>query len=353
MRLNQALRKKKERGAALLTVLWLTAALAMVVLSVASTVRGEIERSLAQQESLRAYYLARGAVERQLFRLRDAPATGLPFEALLLANRRSFQRFVGGDVLVELVSEQGKMPLAGLRPELLERLLLLNGATSQQASLAVNSFFQNGTLQNGGAAALATTWANTSASGGQTFSPARASLENVEELMLFPGFTSQIVHGRFERLPNGRLAQVGGLEDCLSPLAEAGQGLDVWSVHPTLLVALGMDQTSAYQLAEARALPWANAQQSVAEFLALNRPPVPLVSNRMGNAFQVRATARVRTPAGTLSDTRRSVSLLVKQTPPPPQFFWREGLSYMRWYDNAYSDIAAQAAAWLETGAAN
>src|ERR1035437_907516 len=56
--------KRSQRGSALLTVLWMSAALAAIALSVASTVRSETERVDASSNGLRAWYLASGAVER-------------------------------------------------------------------------------------------------------------------------------------------------------------------------------------------------------------------------------------------------------------------------------------------------
>ena len=53
-----------ERGSALLAVLWLAAALSAIAFTVATTVRGETERTSTDIDSLRAYYLASGSVER-------------------------------------------------------------------------------------------------------------------------------------------------------------------------------------------------------------------------------------------------------------------------------------------------
>src|SRR5467141_3136067 len=55
---------QSERGSALLAVLWLTAALAAISLTLATTVRGETERMATAEDGLRAYYLATGAIER-------------------------------------------------------------------------------------------------------------------------------------------------------------------------------------------------------------------------------------------------------------------------------------------------
>src|SRR5271166_2325186 len=59
-------RVPSRRGAALLTVLWLTAALSAIAFTLANTVRGEVERSSTDADGLKAYYLAAGAIDRML-----------------------------------------------------------------------------------------------------------------------------------------------------------------------------------------------------------------------------------------------------------------------------------------------
>ena len=56
--------RRSNRGRALLTVLWISAALSAIAFSLANTVRGETERVSTDLDALRAYYLATGAVER-------------------------------------------------------------------------------------------------------------------------------------------------------------------------------------------------------------------------------------------------------------------------------------------------
>src|SRR5438034_808286 len=58
-----------RRGGALLMVLWVSAALAAIGFSVASTVRGETERTATGIDGLRAYYLAVGGVQRAMIEL--------------------------------------------------------------------------------------------------------------------------------------------------------------------------------------------------------------------------------------------------------------------------------------------
>src|ERR1700744_4634315 len=58
-----------RRGSALLTVLWLTAALSAIGLAVANNVRGETERTSTGVDDARDYFIARGAIERAILHM--------------------------------------------------------------------------------------------------------------------------------------------------------------------------------------------------------------------------------------------------------------------------------------------
>src|ERR1051325_6987450 len=58
-----------QRGGALLMVLWVSAALAAIGFSLASTVRGEFERTGTAVDSLRGYFLATGGIQRGMIEL--------------------------------------------------------------------------------------------------------------------------------------------------------------------------------------------------------------------------------------------------------------------------------------------
>src|SRR5881227_3169010 len=63
---GQANRLSHQRGSALLAVLWLSLALSTIAFSLATTVRGETERTSTAVDGLRSYYLATGAIERAI-----------------------------------------------------------------------------------------------------------------------------------------------------------------------------------------------------------------------------------------------------------------------------------------------
>src|SRR5271163_4622943 len=62
-----------RQGTALLAVLWLSAALSAIAFTVASTVRGETERTSTEVDELRSRYLAAGAIDRALLYIEWGP----------------------------------------------------------------------------------------------------------------------------------------------------------------------------------------------------------------------------------------------------------------------------------------
>src|SRR5262245_17536986 len=100
--------KRRERGSALLAVLWLSAALAAIAFSLSSTVRSETDRATTNSEGLRAWYLATGAVERGIqwmmwgpdYRKEDgSPRFWEPNHPRLLMT------FPSGEAVVEMIPE--------------------------------------------------------------------------------------------------------------------------------------------------------------------------------------------------------------------------------------------------------
>jgi len=60
---------RSDRGMALLAVLWLAAALSAIAFTVATSVRSETDRTSTDVDSLKAYYLATGAINRAILRI--------------------------------------------------------------------------------------------------------------------------------------------------------------------------------------------------------------------------------------------------------------------------------------------
>src|ERR1700728_3969878 len=103
---------RPRKGAALLLVLWLTAALTAIAFTLANTVRGEIERSSTDADSLKAYYLAEGAIDRMLVYIETPSAFPGPDGKPLF--RQDFTRLLWlnyptGVARVEYIPENSKL----------------------------------------------------------------------------------------------------------------------------------------------------------------------------------------------------------------------------------------------------
>src|SRR6202521_3661025 len=107
-----AKRRTHRQGVALLSVLWLAAALSAIAFTVANLVRAETERALTEKDAVRAYYLASGAVERAMLYVQWGPAYRNPdgspkyFQPPMPVLRFDFPT---GSAAVEVIPENSKL----------------------------------------------------------------------------------------------------------------------------------------------------------------------------------------------------------------------------------------------------
>lgn len=325
----------RESGGALLAVLWLSVALSAIAFSVANTVRGETERTATATESLRAYYLASGSVDRAILWIcwgmyggyMNPDGSPRYYRPPMPYIRYSYQP---GEVMVEVIPEAGKLNINNAREPDIGRLLYSIGVDGDRAAqitrgiIAYRAFAE----QTSGSPP-------SFSSGNATFRPRNASLEELEELLLVPGMTPDIFYGRFDRDPSsGRLVPRGGLRDCLTVWG-AGTTIDVNTAAPALLESVGLNPEQVKQIVTRRvAAPFKNMDE-VRPFLA-GLPPESVARLGIGGStiWTLRATARLRLAGGGLSDVRRTVSAAVKFLDPgkfnPPYHV-------LRWYDDAWS----------------
>jgi general secretion pathway protein K len=323
----------KQQGGALLAVLWLSMALSAIAFSVANTVRGETERTSTATESLRAYYLASGSIDRAVLWVywgllgQYSNPDGSPryYRAPMPYIRYSYEP---GEVLVEVIPEAGKLNINRAQEADIGRLLFTIGVDADRARQIAQGIIAYRTYSAEAAQSPATS------GDGSTIRPRNASLEELEELLLVPGMTPDIFYGRFDRDPSGRLIPRGGLRDCLTVWG-AGNTIDVNTAAPALLESLGLNPDIVQQIVARRiATPFKNMD----EVRPLLAGMAPEAMGRLGiggaTIWTLRATARLRLPGGKLSDVRRTVSAAVKFLDPgqfnPPYHI-------LRWYDDAWS----------------
>jgi general secretion pathway protein K len=326
----------RRKGAALLAVLWLSAALSAIAFTVANTVRGETERSSTDAEGLKAYYLACGAIDRMLLYmdLRDG-FVGPGGKPLFDETTRVLPlNFPTGVVLGEFIPETSKLNVNSVPPAELNRLLFALGVDPGRVPL-ISSAIQD--------------WRRPAPGGSFTefdqhyllltpsFRARHASFQEIEELLLVQGVTPDLFYGSYAPDALGQLAPHAGLRDCLSVYGSAGS-VDVNTAEPAVMQALGISPDVAAAIVAMRQ----NAPiRSLAQLDAFRNagPGVARLDLEQGTVETLRATARLLLANGQLSDVRRSVSAVVKFLDPQSRLLVPGGLRYhiLRWYDNAAS----------------
>jgi general secretion pathway protein K len=303
-------RTGRSAGSALLAVLWLTAALATIAFALASTVRGELERTSTGLDGTRAYYLATGALERALLYIQWGPQYTSPEGAsryFSLWTTRLHFVFPSGEADVDVLPESSKLDINRTSPEELVRLLAALGVAPIQAVGIAQAIVDWRTVAPGGGL---TEFDNYYLSLTPSFRARHASFQEIEELLLVRGMTPDIFYGSFERDPQGRLVPRGGLADCVTVYGRGGQ-VDVNTAPPAVLAAVGLGQPAVDSLVRARSV---QPFRSIEQLRAVGLPYEVMVRLGIGGGrvFTLRATARLRAADGKLSDLTRSVGETVR-----------------------------------------
>jgi general secretion pathway protein K len=306
------MRKASQRGSALLAVLWLSAALSAIAYSVATTVRGEIERTSTLTDGVRSYFLATGAFERALFQIE----VGEPYFAA--GTPRLNFTFPSGTATVEIIPEASKLSINEAKPEDLLRLLIQLGAEPERAQQIAMAIVDWRTPAPGGLSPFDQHYLSIAPS----FRARHSSVEEIEELLLVKGMTPDLFYGSVVRDEQGRLQPRAGLRDCVSVYGSAG-AVDVNTAQPAVMAAFGIPPEAVAAIVQRRhAIPFRSAEQ-LAAFTQGGGPAFGRLTVGGGTIYTLRST-------GKFADMTRTVSGLVKfhrvaHNPP---------IQILRWYDN-------------------
>ncbi|MGC2657290.1 MAG: hypothetical protein WA324_04885 [Bryobacteraceae bacterium] len=327
-------RRLRQSGSALIAVLWLAAAMTAIAFALAATVRTETERAENDSEGLRAYYLARGSIDRALLWIQWGPQYHRPDGSPMFYEpptpRLSFT-FPSGMAVVELIPESSKINVNRADPDLLYRLLLVLGAGEVRARAVTAAIVD---WRQGSSSLGPSPFDGFYSSQPSSFVAPHASIRELEELLLVRGMTTDLFYGSYRRDGDGNAIRQVGLRDCLSTIGADAGGFDINSVQPAVLAAEGVPSPTINEIVAARARRPILSLDQVSAWLS----PDVLGRLRIGGdrATTLRATARLYKP-GTqqLSDLKRSVAVLIKtgktRNDPP--------VTVLRWYDNAQSDV--------------
>lgn len=324
------MKMRHKRGSALLTVLWLSAALAAIAFSVSSSVRAETDRVEAGSNGLRAWYLATGAVERGIqwmawgdsFRNDDGTARFWQYNA-----PRMNMAFPSGTAIVEMIPESSKMNINQAGADDLTKVITAVGGDPGKAREIASAILD----WRGGSEGASP---NDQYYFGinPTFRARHASFEEIEELLFVRGMTPELFYGNFVADNQGALYASGGLRDCLSVWGSMGP-FDVNTMSPALMAAIGVPPGAISAILARRS---ERPFKDITEAGALGAP-----TGRIGVGgnfiWTLRASARLKRSDGSPSEVVRTASATVKLV---DRKRFDTPVHILRWYDDAWSESA-------------
>jgi general secretion pathway protein K len=324
-------RKRDRKGSALLTVLWISAALSAIAFSVSTTVRSETERVSTAADGLRAWYLATGSVERAIQWMcwgdQYRTMNGTPRFYEWNKVPRMYMSFPSGDAIVELIPESAKFNINQASPDELLRVVSAVSGDLVRAQQIVGAILD---WRAGGYPSIFDQYYATI---DPTFRARHASFQEIEELLLVRGMTPELYYGNYVPDGQGRLYATGGLRDSLSVWGSSGP-FDVNTASSALMQAVGVPAPGAAAIiARRQILPF----KSMGEVGALGYPAPRLKIG--GNViWTLRGTARLKRPDGSPSEVVRTAGAVVKIL--DPEVFPMMPVHVLRWYDDDWSESA-------------
>lgn len=320
------MRTSNSKGTALLAVLWLSAALATIAMSLADTVRGEAERSATAVDGLRSQDLAIGGLRRAILYMDwgrthpDNPRYKPPTPYYVLD-------FPEGQTVVDVIPETAKFNINLIQPGDLTLLLMnlgVDGSQAQEIAAAIMDW-------HGQSATLGSPFDGFYQSLRPPYVAPHNRIQDIEELLSVKGITPDIFYGMWQPTPEGaaqHLARRTGLADCVSVYGSISQ-FDVNTAAPAVLATLGIPAEGVARLVAQRQVQPFQNMGDLATFTQSGAPGFTRLRVGGFTMFTLRSTARLRLANGQLSDLRRTTGALVK--------FGVNGADryhILRWYDN-------------------
>jgi general secretion pathway protein K len=257
---------KKEKGVALIMVLWVITILSVVVLEFSFAMRTEVNIAKNYQEELQLYALSEGGVQRAIAELvyKNDPKIQqlrktLKYEEVAadkkewVTDGRDYPlAFEGGECVIRIMGEAGKVNINLVSERTLRKIITNLGLEGEARDVVVDSILDwrdpddlyrlNG-AENDHYQSLK-----------EPYNCKNGNLDSVEELHLVRGVTPELFHGKRETEKGGEGAksEPTGLKDIFSIYAP-GEQIDINSASlPVLRVVLGIPYEVGQLLVKAR-----------------------------------------------------------------------------------------------------
>jgi type II secretory pathway component PulK len=302
-------------------VLWLSIALSAIAFALARSVRTELERAAFNVDSMRAYYLAKGGIERaMLHMLRSPVGPADPSQGFRPGQNWMHFAFAAGAVDVQIEGEGGKVDINQAPAEAVARVLAATGLDPAFAVGAATRLVE--TRRHTPWSSVPTTGSGANLSTPSTFSRPGASFQELEELLVLPGFSADVLYGTYARDAQGSLRRVGGLNRQLT--VYGGAMVDANYASREVLSAAGLPTSTIDTVMQIRAQRPLQPQDPGMSDISNQVGPLRLGLFPASSAYTLRATARLQGGRGV-----RTVAALIKlagQPDDPP-------IRVVRWYD--------------------
>jgi general secretion pathway protein K len=286
----------QKQGFVLITLLWVLAALSLLALNLASTVRAEMSMARAAEESEKAYFYARGALEAVVYQM--------VYPELDKAGQKKLPPYADGmshywmhspEIYchVAVLDEAGKLDLNFAKEPALERLLGNIGVDPRLSALLAKSIMKWRGQEN--------------FPGAVTEKPRQFG--SVEELLLVKGMTRDILYGGPRRSPNGTVGLGRGLAEYVTVYTGTPL-ININYAEPEAIAALpGMDMQIANSIMHAREKSAIKSMSDLSQRIPASIPgeSVPLLSSSLSGTYSLVATAFLNN-----SKVHRSVKAVVK-----------------------------------------
>ena len=338
-------RGDRRRGGALLTVLWFTVALTAIAFALSRGVRAEFDRASLHVDTLRAYYLARGAIEATMQRIAMGPRRARtdespadeapPFE---VGQRFMRFQFSSGSALVEIIGESGKLDVNRAAPEVLARLLAASGVDPRLAvgiAAAIAEYREllrkREAVYGMRAEEALERLGNLEAA--SSFRPVDASIQELEELLTIPGVTPELLYGTYAEAADGSLRLLPGLRRNLT--TRGGSAVEVNYASPEMLAAAGLPGGLIDSIVETRKLRPLRREDlggdAVRDPFAEYQRDIRLAVGTGSDAYTLVATAELGVGSGAVRARRTVVARVERGQADGP-----DPIRISRWYDTPF-----------------
>jgi general secretion pathway protein K len=286
----------REHGFVLITLLWVLAALSLLALNLASTVRTEMSMAVATEESEKAYFYARGALEAVIYQL-VYPESDKEKQKKIFPYSDGMNHYWMHSPEIEchvaILDEAGKLDLNFLSEPTLERLLRDIGVDPSLSVLLAKSVLKWRGQENSPGSAAAKT----------------RQFRSVEELLLVEGMTRGILYGDPRRNQNAHAGVGRGLADYVTVYTGTPR-VNLNYAEPEAIAALpGMDMDIANSIVLARKKGDIKSMSDLYQRITASIPgeTVPLLSSTISGTYSIVATAYFKN-----SKVHRSIKTVVK-----------------------------------------